>query len=85
MKVRDLEVRGKIADKHKYTLRMLFLISYILLLPFALLSYLVEFAEKLNNLCNEVNYFRSKVVYTIFKIIYKKEIIAEMKKEKREE
>ena len=77
MKVRELKIKKKIADKHKNTLNVLFFITYILLLPFVLLQYLSDF---LDWLCNKVSWLRNDIVYTIFKIIYKKEIIADMQK-----
>lgn len=79
MKIRDLKITSKMADKHKKTMIALSIITYILLFPFVLLDYLSDFLEWL---CNKMSWFRTDIVYTTFKIIYKKEIIAElMKKE----
>lgn len=79
MKIRDLKITGKMADKHKKTMIALSIITYILLFPLAILYYLSDFLEWL---CNKMSWFRTDIVYTTFKIIYKKEIIAElMKKE----
>ena len=65
------------ADKHKKTMIALSIITYILLFPFVLLDYLSDFLEWL---CNKMSWFRTDIVYTTFKIIYKKEIIADMQK-----
>lgn len=79
MKIRDLKITSKMADKHKKTMIALSIITYILLFPFVILDYLLDFLEWL---CNKMSCFRTDIVYTTFKIIYKKEIIAElMKKE----
>lgn len=77
MKVRELKIKKKIADKHKNTLNILFFITYVLLFPFVLLQYISEF---LDLLCNKVGWLRNDIVYTTFKIIYKKEIILDMQK-----
>lgn len=82
MKVRELKIKKKIADKHKNTLNVLFFITYILLLPFVLLQYLSDF---LDWLCNKVSWLRNDIVYTIFKSIYKKEIIEDMSDNERSE
>lgn len=79
MKIKDLEITKKIADKHKKIMKALYIITYILLFPFVILDYLSDFLEWL---CNKISCFRSNIVYTIFKIIYKKEIIADMQKER---
>ena len=79
MKIRDLKITSKMADKYKKTMNALYIITYILLFPFVILDYLSDFLEWL---CNKMLWFRTDIVYTTFKIIYKKEIIAElMKKE----
>lgn len=77
MKIRDLEITSKMADKHKKTMIALSIITYILLFPLAILYYLSDFLEWL---CNKMSCFRTDIVYTTFKIIYKKEIIADMQK-----
>ena len=77
MKYKDLKITKKIADKHKKTLSVLYVITYILLFPFVILSY---FSEFLDWLCTKIGWFRNDIVYTIFKIIYKKEIITDMQK-----
>ena len=75
MKIRDLKITNKMADKHKKTMNALYIITYILLFPFVILDYLSDFLEWL---CNKMSWFRTDIVYTTFKIIYKKEIIAEL-------
>ena len=77
MKIRDLKITSKMADKHKNTMIALSIITYILLFPFVILDYLSDFLEWL---CNKMSWFRTDIVYTTFKIIYKKEIIADMQK-----
>ena len=74
MKIRDLKITSKMADKHKKTMNALYIITYILLFPFVILDYLSDFLEWL---CNKMSWFRTDIVYTTFKIIYKKEIIAD--------
>ena len=75
MKIRDLKITSKMADKHKKTMIALSIITYIFLFPFVILDYLLDFLEWL---CNKMSCFRTDIVYTTFKIIYKKEIIAEL-------
>ena len=82
MKVKELKIKKKIADKHKNTLNILFFITYVLLFPFVLLQYISEF---LDLLCNKVGWLRNDIVYTIFKSIYKKEIIEDMNNNERSE
>ncbi len=77
MKIKDLKITSKMADKHKKTMNALYIITYILLFPFVILDYLSDFLEWL---CNKMSWFRTDIVYTIFKIIYKKEIILDMQK-----
>lgn len=78
MKIKDLKITSKMADKHKKTMNALYIITYILLFPFVILGYLSDFLEWL---CNKMTWFRTDIVYTTFKIIYKKEIIAETRQE----
>lgn len=77
MKIKDLKITKKMADKHKKTMNALYIITYILLFPFVILDYLSDFLEWLYN---KMGWFRTNIVYTTFKIIYKKEIIADMQK-----
>ena len=80
MKIRDLKITSKMADKHKKTMNALYIITYILLFPFALLQYISEF---LDWLCNKIGWLRNDIVYTIFKSIYKKEILEDMNDNER--
>ncbi len=75
MKFRDLKVSSKMTDKHRNTINILYVITFILFLPVVILQYFSDFLEWL---CGEFAWIRDKIVYTIFKIIYKKEIIEEM-------
>ena len=77
MKIRDLKITNKMANKHKMTINALYIITYILLFPFVILDYLSDFLEWL---CNKMSWFRTDIIYTTFKIIYKKEIITDMQK-----
>ena len=76
MKIKDLKITNKMADKHKKTMNVLYIITYILLFPFVIMGYLSEF---LDWLCNKIAWFRTNIVYTIFKIIYREEIIVDMR------
>lgn len=82
MKIRDLKIKSKMADKHKKTMNALYIITYILLFPFVLLQYISEF---LDWLCNKIGWLRNDIVYTIFKSIYKKEILEDMNDNERSE
>lgn len=82
MKIRDLKITRKMADKHKKTMNALYIITYILLFPFVLLQYISEF---LDWLCNKIGWLRNDIVYTIFKSIYKKEILEDMNDNERSE
>ena len=82
MKIRDLKITSKMADKHKKTMNALYIITYILLFPFVLLQYISEF---LDWLCNKIGWLRNDIVYTIFKSIYKKEILEDMNDNDRSE
>ena len=77
MRIKDLKITSNMANKHKKTMNALYIITYILLFPFVILDYLSDFLEWL---CNKMSWFRTDIVHTIFKIIYKKEIIADMQK-----
>ena len=77
MKIKDLKITKKIADKHKKTMNALYIITYILLFPFVIMDYL---SELLGWFYNKIAWFRTDIVYTTFKIIYKKEIIADMQR-----
>jgi len=71
-KLKDLPVRKKIADKHENTLNALLIITYIIFFPCVISQVIVE---KLDELISILASFREKIVYSLFKLIYKKEII----------
>ena len=76
IKLNDLPIRTRIVNKHKKVSTALWVITFIIFSPFALLQVINEMVEKL---INKVAVLRNKLVYTIFKLIYKKEIIANEK------
>lgn len=76
IKLNDLPIRTRIVNKHKKVWTALWVITFIIFSPFALLQVINEMVEKL---INKVAVLRNKLVYTIFKLIYKKEIIANEK------
>ena len=63
-------VTKKACDKHKKTLKILFLITYILFFPFVILAYIYDFLEIVLNFAEQLRY---KIVYGIFKILFKKD------------
>ena len=71
MKLKDLPVSGKIVEKHKKVMKTLWVITYIIFFPFALLQIINDTVDKL---LTELVWLRSKIVYVTFKIIYKQEI-----------
>lgn len=72
IKLKDLPVRTRIVNKHKKVSTTLWVITFVIFLPFAILQVI---NEKLETLIDKMASVRNKLVYTIFKIIYKKEII----------
>lgn len=69
-KLKNYKIPGKATDKHKIVWDLLWLISFIILFPFAIIQILnivfeviLEFGIKM----------RTKIVYTIFKLLYIKE------------
>lgn len=63
-------ITKKVYYKHKKVLILLFLITYILFFPFKILSYVNFFLEKIVDFVIQL---RNKIVYGIFKILFKKE------------
>lgn len=63
-------VTTKVCNSHKKVLNLLSLITYILFFPFVILSYINDFLEKILSFVTQL---RDKIVYGIFKIIFKKE------------
>lgn len=72
IKLKDLPIKMKIAKKHKKTLDILYIVSFIIFLPFVLLAYLNDVLEVITNWAGNS---RNSIVNNIFKMIYKKEII----------
>lgn len=80
MKIKDLTNPISVHQRHSKVDKALWIITYILVLPFALLAYVGYFIEWLTNW---VGRFRSKTVNFIFKVIYKDEIMQVMKERER--
>lgn len=80
VKLKDLPVRTKILNKHKKVTNTLYVITYIIFLPIVLLQVINDILE---SLIDKASGLREKIVYTIFKMIYKKEIIANEKEIER--
>lgn len=72
VKLKDLPIRTKIVKRHKKVSMSLWIITYIIFFPFAILQVI---NETLEILINKVAILRNELVHTIFKAIYKKEII----------
>ena len=68
--MRKYIVTKKACDKHKIVLKILFLITYILFFPFVILAYIYDFLEIVLNFAEQL---RNKIVYGIFKILFKKD------------
>lgn len=80
VKLKDLPVRGRIWNKHKNVTTALCVITFIMFSPFVLLQVINDI---LDSLINKTLVLREELVYTIFKVIYKKEIIANEEKIER--
>lgn len=63
-------VTHQACKKHKKALNILFFITYVIFLLFAILAYINVFLEKVLNFVQEL---RSKIVYGIFLILFKKD------------
>lgn len=63
-------VTNRACEKHKKALNILFFITYVIFLPFAILAYINDFLEKVLNFVQEL---RNKIVYGIFLILFKKD------------
>lgn len=70
-------VTKKACDKHKIVLKVLFLITYILFFPFVILAYIYDFLEIVLNFAEQL---RNKIVYGIFKILFKKDCKVERRR-----
>lgn len=76
MKLKDLPLKSKIWNKHKKTQKALWLITWIIFFPFVILQIINEL---LDIIISKMAQLRSNIVRTLFKIIYKKEILESLK------
>ena len=76
MKLKDLPLKAKIWNKHKRTQKTLWLITWIIFFPFVILQIINEL---LDIIISKMAQLRSDIVRTLFKIIYKKEILESLK------
>lgn len=76
MKIKDLPLKGKIWNKHKKTQKTLWLITWIIFLPIVILQII---NDGLEIIVSKSVQLRTNIVYTIFKLIYKKEILESLK------
>ena len=76
MRIKDLPLKGKIWNKHKRTQKTLWFITWIIFLPIVLLQIINDALEFIVSKSAEL---RVDIVYTTFKIIYKKEILESLK------
>lgn len=76
MKLKDLPLKSKIWNKHKRTQKILWLITWIIFFPFVILQIINEL---LDIIISKMAQLRSNIVHTLFKIIYKKEILESLK------
>lgn len=76
MKLKDLPLKSKIWNKHKRTQKTLWIITWIIFFPFVILQIINEL---LDIIISKMAQLRSDIVRTLFKIIYKKEILESLK------
>lgn len=76
MKLKDMPLKGKIWNKHKKTQKTLWLITWIIFLPIVILQII---NDGLEIIVSKSAQLRTNIVYTIFKLIYKKEILESLK------
>ena len=76
MKIKDLPLKGKVWNKHKKTQKILWLITWIIFFPFVILQII---NDGLEFILQKAIRLRDSIVYTTFKIIYKKEILESLK------
>lgn len=76
MKLKNLPLKAKIWNKHKRTQKTLWFITWIIFFPFVILQIINEL---LDIIISETAQLRSNIVHTLFKIIYKKEILESLK------
>lgn len=72
MKLKDLPLKAMIWNKHKRTQKTLYFITWILFLPMVLLQIINDGLEVIVSKSAQL---RTNIVYTTFKMIYKKEIL----------
>lgn len=70
-------VTKQTCDKHKIALKTLFFITYIIFFPFVILSYIYDLLEIILEFVTKL---RNKIVYGIFKILFKKDCRIEEEK-----
>lgn len=71
VKLKNLKVTKKAVDNHKFVYNFLLTITFILFFPIVILQYLNDIFERIINIAINL---RMKIVNTIFKILYKKEM-----------
>jgi len=78
MRIKDLPLKAKVWNIHKKTQKILWFTTFIIFFPIVILQIINDFLEKV---ISKFIVLREKIVYTIFKIIYKKEILENIKGE----
>ena len=73
IKVKDLPLRVSVVNKHKKVATFLYILTYIIFFPLVIFQLINDVLENILNLFVPL---RTRLVNNIFKIIYKKEIIA---------
>lgn len=76
MKIKDIPLKAKIWNKHKKTQKALWFITWIIFLPIVLLQII---NDGLEIIISKFAGLRIDIVYTTFKLIYKKEILESLK------
>lgn len=74
MKIKDLPLKARIWNKHKKTQKVLWVSTFILFFPFVILQIINNFFDII---VTKFASLRLDIVYTIFKMIYKKELEGE--------
>lgn len=68
--MKEYVVTKRACDKHKKALNILFFITYVIFFPFVILAYLNDFLEIILNF---IQTLRNKIVFGIFKILFRKD------------
>lgn len=63
-------VTTKAYEKHKIAFSLLSITTYIIFFPFVILSYIYDFLEIILNFITDL---RNKIIFGIFKILFKKD------------